>query len=205
MSDPVIDLEPLSKPARAAAAALFGHMPPNGERKVTLGTPERLTPAAKAALAELEAAGVVRRDAYGERGVSWTPLVDCSPAWDWALENEDDPAVDIAVVHSPGSNDALHVEGDLPLTIHGDPIAATALLDAAMTARFERDQTAAILHRAHEIILYADELIASAHLQASDPDHPYFKARTALGEEVKQLPSKAASILKAFRGDPDGT
>lgn len=88
----MIDLEPLSKEARALAGVWFGMMDV-GRGSVTHHLVEwRPTARTQEAINELLAAGVISVEPLNQHGgKTYRPLVDCMPAFKWMNENITDP------------------------------------------------------------------------------------------------------------------
>jgi hypothetical protein len=91
-----IDLDPLSKRARAIAGTWFGM----GRNSSVTHHLRELKPTAEAqsAIAELLEAGVMSREAHHGGGFTYRPLVDCMSAFLWVGQNIDDPEVDFRVM-----------------------------------------------------------------------------------------------------------
>lgn len=88
-----IDLEPLSFDAKVVAGACFGMMGLNSSMAFQMkeGRPGKRC---KAALDELVSAGVLSVETInGYGGVEYHPIKDCSPAFKWVMERQEDPAI----------------------------------------------------------------------------------------------------------------
>jgi hypothetical protein len=80
--------ELLSADARVVAGAHFGLLAV-GKGTLSFGTPARISARGKAALVELEIAGVVKSiEPAAPGGVAFTPAVDCSAMFDWVGDNQ---------------------------------------------------------------------------------------------------------------------
>jgi hypothetical protein len=90
-----INLEPLSKRARALAGVWFGMMRPDSCSGVTMNLRElKPTEITQAAIDELLAAGIISKEPFNEYGgIVYKPLVDCWPAFIWMGANLEDPEV----------------------------------------------------------------------------------------------------------------
>jgi hypothetical protein len=91
-------IKTLSKDAKAVAGSVFGMMKTGGGSHLTFQMIEgRPTRRMQAALDELIAAGVIRRDPSWTNaagvGVRYEPIVDCHPYFKWVMRHEKDPDI----------------------------------------------------------------------------------------------------------------
>lgn len=84
----------LSDEAKAVGAAWFGMSRP-GTSTVTLHMQEnKPTPQTNAALDELIAAGLIKREPFNSFGaVQYIPLANCRPFFEWMMQNTENPRV----------------------------------------------------------------------------------------------------------------
>lgn len=95
-----LDLTILSDDAKAIAGCWFAQMRVDGESSLTLHL-ETLKPAPRTqvALDELVAKQVVSVKPFNEfGGLVYKPLINCSPAFIWFMENAKDPTVNFRLM-----------------------------------------------------------------------------------------------------------